>query len=383
MSSSLLEPFDLRGLHLPNRVVMAPMTRSRAISGAADAMTEQYYTQRASAGLIVTEGSPISREGTGYVGTPGIWADDQVDGWRRVTDAVRDRGGRMFVQLWHVGRASHVSLQPDGRAPVSSVEKDGDTLHAYRTDGTFGRVASSMPRALTTAEIPRLVDDFATATDNAVRAGFHGVEIHGATRYLFEQFLNSAFNDRSDRYGTRTVTDRLRFVLDVVDAAIDRLDAGRVGIRLSPFSTVGNMPVDEHADETYRALIQELSDRELAYISLHDTSYIDPTLGRRVQTFLREIRGHTGSTPFMLAGGLTPRTAADLIDDGVIDLAAFGRAYIGNPDLVERLGTQAALTEADPETFYEGGAAGYTDYPPADAQTLDTADYAPSDEPAR
>lgn len=362
----LFESVDLRGLVLPNRVVMAPMTRSRAVSGVPDNLTVQYYAQRASAGLIVTEGSPISQEGTGYVATPGLWTGEQVAGWHRVTDAVRNRHGRMFVQLWHVGRASHVSLQRDGRAPVSSTAKAGDSLHAYRSDGTFGRVPSSPPRALHTGEIARVADDFAAAAGNADAAGFDGVEIHAATRYLFEQFLNAAFNDRTDRYGARRLSDRLRFTLEVVDAVADRVGFARVGVRLSPFSTVGNMPVDDRAEETYRALVRELSDRRLAYIHVHDTSYLDDSVSTRMHAFIRQAREDRAGMAMILAGGLTPETASNSIEDGLIDLAAFGRSYISNPDLVERFRSGGELLSADPATFYGGGAHGYVDYPAAE-----------------
>jgi NADH:flavin oxidoreductases, Old Yellow Enzyme family len=243
VTQQLFAPFELRGLKLPNRVVMAPMTRARALEEVPDDLTVRYYAQRASAGLIVSEGAPVSREGTGYLFTPGLYTSEQVVGWQRVTDAVRSRGGRIFAQLWHVGRASHVSLQAEGSAPVSSVAKaSGDMAFAYRPDGTPGRVPASVPRALRTDEIARVASDFAVAAANADRAGFHGVELHAATQYLFEQFLNSRLNDRTDWYGGRTVADRIRFTLEVTDAVVEQIGASRVGIRISPFSTVGNMP---------------------------------------------------------------------------------------------------------------------------------------------
>ena len=371
MNRALLEPVDLRGLTLPTRVVMAPMTRSRATTGVPDDLTVRYYEQRASAGLMISEGSPISQEGSGWMFTPGLHSDDQVAGWRRVTEAVRARHGHIFAQLWHVGRASHISLQADGRAPVSSTTKDGDTAFACRSDGTPGFITSSKPRALGTGEVARVVGDFVVAAGNADAAGFHGVEIHGATRYLFEQFLNAAFNDRTDRYGARTLTDRLRFMLEVVDAVSDRVGASRVGVRLSPFSTVGNMPVDDLAEETYRALVRELAARELAYVHIHDTSRLGSlvddgddggVLSARIQDFLVGVRPDLDGMALILAGGLTEQSATRLIDDELIDLAAFGRPYISNPDLVERFRAGAELIDADPATFYVGGAEGYIDY---------------------
>ncbi len=374
MTRGLFDPVDLRGLVLPTRIVMAPMTRARATTGAPDDLTVKYYRQRASAGLIISEGAPISPEGNGWLHTPGLHTGEQLAGWRRVTDAVRARQGRVFAQLWHVGRGSHVSLQPGGRPPVSSTTKDGDTTYALRPDGTPGFIPASKPRALTTAEIARVVDDFAAAAGNADAAGFHGVEIHGATRYLFEQFLNAAFNDRTDRYGAHTLGDRLRLMLEVVDAVSGRVGAHRVGVRLSPFSTVGNMPVDDQAEHTYRALVRELADRKLAYVHIHNTSPLE-TLpvadhsirNARILDFLKRIRTDLDGMAVILAGGLTRQSATRLLEDELIDLAAFGRPYIANPDLVERLRADAELAEVDPTVFYGGGAAGYVDYPAADA----------------
>lgn len=373
MTTSLLHAFDLRGLTLPNRVVMAPMTRARATTGVPDQLTAEYYAQRASAGLIISEGAPVSPEGNGWLFSPGFHTPEQVAGWQGVTAAVRARSGRIFAQLWHVGRSSHVSLQAGGRAPVSSTTKGGDTTFARTPEGTLGFIPTSPPRALRTDEIPRLVQDFVTAAANADAAGFHGVEIHGATRYLFEQFLNAAFNDRTDRYGVRTLTDRLRLILEVVDAVAGLLGPSRVGVRLSPFSTVGGMPVDELADQTYRALVRELADREVAYVHIHNTvpfesfsGHGDSIRGAQVRALLEEVRPDLGSTAMVLAGGLSEQSASQLVDDGVVDLAAFGRPFISNPDLVERLGSGAALAEADPSRFYGGAAGGYTDYPRAD-----------------
>ncbi|GAB7042520.1 MULTISPECIES: nitroreductase/quinone reductase family protein [Catenuloplanes] len=369
MTDNLFDGFDLRGLELPNRVVMAPMTRARAVTEAPDDLTVRYYRQRAGAGLIVTEGSPVSHEGTGYLFTPGLYTEEQTAGWRRVTTAVRERGGRIFAQLWHVGRASHVSLQPGGAAPVSATSRaSGYTAFAYQPDGVPGRVPASAPRALRTAEVARVADDFATAAANADAAGFHGVELHAATQYLFEQFLNAEVNDRTDRYGARTVADRIRFTLEVVDAVTARLGSHRVGIRLSPFSTVGNMPPDDRTEETYLALGTELAARDLAYVHLIDTSVFvadDSSLARQVHGLLHRLRPMLGRTPVILAGGLTQRSATALIGRGVIDLAAFGRPFISNPDLVERFRDGIPLVTADPETFFGGGEAGYVDYPPA------------------
>jgi N-ethylmaleimide reductase len=376
MTRGLLEPVDLRGLVLPTRIVMAPMTRSRAMRGVPDDLTVRYYEQRASAGLIVSEGSPVSQEGTGWVYTPGLYTDEHVAGWRRVTEAVRARDGRIFAQLWHVGRASHVALQADGQAPVSSTAKDGDVTFALTPEGIPGFIPTSPPRALETGEVARVVDDFVAAAGNADAAGFHGVEIHGATRFLFEQFLNAAFNDRTDRYGAGSLADRLRFTLEVVDGVSGRVGASRVGVRISPFSTIGNMPVDDQAEETYRALVRELADRGLAYVHIHDTSYAEGLPGEstpsaQIRGFLERVRPDLGGMAMVLAGGLTRDSATGLIDDELIDLAAFGRPYISNPDLVERFGAGAELNDADPDTFYGGAGEGYVDYPAADPPRVD------------
>ncbi|MTD56075.1 alkene reductase [Amycolatopsis sp. RM579] len=350
---------------------MAPMTRARALTEVPDDLTVRYYEQRASAGLIVTEGAPISQEGTGYLFTPGLYTDEQVAGWRRVTDAVRRRDGRIFAQLWHVGRASHVSLQADGAPPVSaSAKASGDTAFAYQEDGTPGRVVASTPRALRADEIPRVAADFAAAAVNANAAGFHGVELHAATQYLFETFLNAEVNDRTDRYGGGNVADRIRFTLEVVDAVVEQLGADRVGIRLSPFSTVGSMPVDPKQEETYLALSRELAARDLAYVHYIDTSIFLPeddggALTRQVRALLHAVRQELGDTPLVLAGGLTQESATELIDSGLIDLAAFGRPYISNPDLVERFHGGVPLATPDPATFFGGDATGYVDYPVA------------------
>ena len=366
MTRDLLGPTDLRGLALPTRVVMAPMTRARALGGSPDELTVRYYEQRAGAGLIISEGSPISQEGNGWIHTPGLYTSEQIAGWGHVTEAVRARDGRIFAQLWHTGRSSHVSLQAEGQPPVSSTAKGGDTTYALQPDGTLGFVPSSMPRALATREIARVVDDFAGAASNADAAGFHGVEIHGATRYLCEQFLNAVFNDRTDRYGAGNLEDRLRFTLEVVDAVSDRVGASRVGVRISPFSTVGNMPADDLADETYRALVRELATREIAYVHIHDTSWAESAVGDtpspRIRRFLEQVRPDLGDTAMILAGGLTEESASELIRDDLIDLAAFGRPYIANPDLVERLRAGADLVDPDASMFYGGEAEGYVDY---------------------
>ena len=369
--SSLFTPFSLGGLALPNRIVMAPLTRSRAKTDAADALTALYYTQRATAGLIVSEGTPISREGQGYLFNPGIFTAEQVAGWRSVTDSVHSVDGRMFAQLWHVGRVSHTSLQPDGRAPVSASDRVANGALAFARDaaGEPAFVAASQPRALATEEVRRIVEDFAQAARNAIDAGFDGVEIHGANGYLHEQFLNPHVNDRTDRYTGLTIAGRIAFTLEVVDAVARRIGPSRVGIRISPYGRLFDMPAYDETEATYLALASELAHRRIAYLHVMDQSGFD-TGAMTVDSlppqrpFWNKLREAFSSGAIILAGGMTRERAEALIDEGTIDLAAFGQAFIGNPDLVRRLRDGLPLATPDKSTFYGGDARGYTDYPP-------------------
>lgn len=378
--SSLFTPFSLGGLTLPNRIVMAPLTRSRAKTNAADALTALYYTQRATAGLIVSEGTPISREGQGYLFNPGIFSPEQVAGWRTVTESVHSVEGRMFAQLWHVGRVSHTSLQQGARAPVSASDRSASGALAYARDasGKPAFVATSQPRALTTAEVQRVVGDFARAAQNAIDAGFDGVEIHGANGYLHEQFLNPRVNNRTDRYTGATVVGRLAFTLEVVDAVAERIGPSRVGIRVSPYGRLFDMPAYDETEATYLALAAELARRRIAYLHVMDQSGFDSGAmaveGLPPQRpFWDKLRETFSSGAIILAGGMTRARAEALIDNGTIDLAAFGQAFIGNPDLVRRLRDGLPLTTADKSTFYGGDATGYTDYPPYRARDIASA----------
>lgn len=361
--SALFQPFDLRGLALRNRIVMAPMTRSRVPRTVPDALTATYYGQRAGAGLIVTEGAQVSEQARGYLFTPGLYGRAQVEGWKGVTEAVHARGGAVFAQLWHVGRVAHCSVQPGDRAPVSSTATaaQGVLAFGYREDGTPGQMPASTPRALATDEIPGVTADFVAAARNAIEAGFDGIEIHGANGYLFEQFINGGLNTRDDRYGGADIGNRLRFVLETLDAVADAIGAHRTGIRLSPFNRLFDMPAFEGEAGTWLALAGELARRELAYVHLSNREAILEGAGRG---FLEAFRKACGSTPLVLAGRYTRELAEADLDADIADLVAFGRPFIANPDLVERLRNGWPLAEADPSTFYGGGAAGYTDYPP-------------------
>ncbi|MCG5249408.1 alkene reductase [Methylorubrum extorquens] len=370
--SKLFSSFDLSGRTLRNRVAMAPLTRSRAPNDVADERIALYYTQRATAGLIVSEGTPISREGQGYLFNPGIFTPEQVAGWRLTTQSVHAVGGCIFAQLWHVGRVSHPSIQEGGRAPVSATTKvaAGATAFGYDEAGKPGFVAAATPRPLDTEEVGRVVADFAQAAANAVEAGFDGIEIRGANGYLVEQFLNPLVNDRTDRYGADTMESRLRFALEVVDAVSARIGVHRVGIRISPYGQLFDMPHYADMDETYAALVAELGRRGLAYVHVMDQSgfVMGDTVGEpfadRLQRLLRQFRRDLPRTAIILAGGMTRERAEALLDAGTIDLAAFGQPFIANPDLVERLRNGWPLTQPDRATYYGGGAAGYVDYAP-------------------
>lgn len=367
--TSLFSPFQMAGTALANRVVMAPMTRSRNPDRIANALTAQYYSQRASAGLIISEGTPVTRSGQGYIGVPGIWSDEQVGGWSTVTAAVHAAGGRIFAQIWHVGRMSHSSLQPDGGAPVSAsavpvAASPYSMAFIEQADGSTARVPPTPPRALETAEVQQLVQVFAEAAANAVQAGFDGIEIHAANGYLFEQFLNPNVNQRTDQYGGSR-ENRVRFALEVVDAVAARIGAGKTGIRVSPNGFVFDMQPYDDNTETYLQLARELAARNIAYLHLSDNGAGDGAPHAIDKDLLTQLRAAFPG-PLILAGKMTKERAKSLLDDGLIDLAAFGQPFIANPDLVERLRNDLPLTEPDRDTYYGGDEHGYTDYPLAD-----------------
>jgi N-ethylmaleimide reductase len=374
--NNLFKTFDLSGRQLRNRVVMAPLTRSRAQRDVADERVALYYAQRATAGLIVSEGTPISREGQGYLFNPGIFTAEQIAGWRLTTDSVHAVGGRIFAQIWHVGRVSHTSIQEGGRAPVSASSKQavGATAFGYDEKGEPNLVETSVPRQLATDEVSRIVQDFSQAAENAVEAGFDGVEIHGANGYLFEQFMNPLVNDRTDQYAAQSMTDRLRFTLEVVDAVIARIGANRVGIRISPYGQLFDMPLHPEIDQTYMTLARELGARRLAYVHVMNQSGFavgNTQVGGGSESgfdaLLRTIKALLPETALILAGGMTRERAEKMISAGTIDLAAFGTNFISNPDLVARLQNDWPLSPPDRATFYGGTAKGYIDYPPYEA----------------
>ncbi|WP_181708615.1 alkene reductase [Chthonobacter rhizosphaerae] len=351
----LFSPVRLGAIELANRVVMAPLTRSRADKDdAVTDLTVEYYRQRASAGLIVTEGSPISRQGKGYAYTPGIFTDLQVERWRKVTDAVHAAGGRIVIQLWHVGRISHPDLQADGALPVapSAVRPEGKAF----TEAGFKDLVT--PRALAASELPGILDDFRRATVNARRAGFDGVEIHGANGYLLDQFLKDKTNRRTDAYGG-SVENRMRFPLEVVDAVVGAWDKDHVGIRISPVSPANDID-DSDPKAVFVPFVEALSARGLAYLHVIEGATGGPRdLGGWDPRDLRSV--FKGA--WMGNNSYDRDLAMEAVATGEADVVAFGRPFIANPDLVERLRRNAPLAEPDRATFYGGDAKGYTDYP--------------------
>jgi len=361
--NKLFNSYSTGDITLANRIVMAPMTRSRARTGdIADDLTAKYYCQRASAGLIITEGSQISIQAQGYLYTPGIYSTEQVEGWKKTTQAVHKKGGKIFIQLWHVGRISHVSLQENGEAPVSSVavSAKNSTCYAYDENGVAGPIKVSPPRALSSNEIGSIVQDYVKAAKNAIDAGFDGVEIHAANGYLIEQFINGALNTRDDEYGGESIENRLRFVLELTDAVSQAIGAGRTGIRLAPFGRLFDMHPFNGEEDTWLTLAAELATRELSYVHLSDQQ----TLGEQAipEGFIEKFRKAYDGT-LIIAGGFTKQLAEKYLLEEKADLIAFGRPYIANPDLVERLKNDWPLNEVNRATMYGGSEEGYTDYP--------------------
>ena len=361
-SNSLLTSYHLGEIELPNRIIMAPLTRSRAGEGNVPTeLNAEYYRQRASAGLIISEGTQISPQGVGYPDTPGIYSDAQVEGWKKVTDAVHKEGGRIFAQLWHVGRVSH-PMYHGGEKPVapSPVKPDGNV---YTHEGMKEYVA---PRALKTEEIPGIIDDYRRAARNAMEAGFDGVEIHGANGYLIEQFIKDGTNLRDDKYGG-SVENRARFAFEVVQAVSQEIGAQKTGIRLSPSGTTQGI-TDSNPKHTYTYLIAKLDKCDLAYLHLMepqtDVSNKQNYL-KNVAAYFREIYRGTLITNVEY----DRESGMQAINNGTADLVAYGRLFLANPDLPERFAKNAELNEPNRQTFYGGSEEGYTDYPFLEQQT--------------
>lgn len=366
---SLFSPVRLGNLTLKNRIVFPPLTRQRSVQPgdiASDLMAT-YYGQRASAGFMVSEGTQIEPRGQGYAWTPGIYTPEQIDGWRKVTDAVHAQGGVIFAQLWHVGRVSHHALQPDGNAPIapSAIQTTSSKAFIETGAGTGELVAPSMPRAVTVPEIKALVQLYATAASNAIAAGFDGVEIHAANGYLVNQFISEHANQRDDEYGG-SLENRLRFLREIVEAVSQAIGADRLGVRFTPLFTttdedrvyIGMVEKDPH--QTYIEAIKVLENAGVAYVSIAEADWDNaPDLP---ETFRRDVRS-IFSGRIIYAGRYTAERGARLVEAGLADLIAFGRPFIANPDLPARIVNGWPLNPVNPATLYGGTEAGLTDYP--------------------
>lgn len=360
--SVLFESYNLSGKLLRNRIVMAPMTRSRAVDTIPNDLTVLYYSQRASAGLIISEGLPVSPQARGYLFTPGIYNEEQVSGWKKVTDQVHKAGSTMFAQLWHVGRVSHKSIQPNQAAPVSSSNLVAKNTMAYGYDENNqpNAIQASEPQGLTIEGVKQTQQDFVNAAKNAIKAGFDGVEIHGANGYLFEQFINPTANNRSDVYGG-SIENRLRMLLETIDAVSAEIGSNKVAVRIAPFGRLFDMHGFADEKETWIKLAEELSQRNLAYVHLSDQS----TLGAEgiPEGFPQAFRTRYKGT-LIAAGGFTKDSALNAINNNEVDLVAFGRPFISNPDLVERMQNDWPITIPDRVAFYgDQGEKGYVDFP--------------------
>ena len=361
----LFEKISFGSIQLSNRLVMAPLTRMRSSQpgNIPNALMATYYAQRATAGLIVSEATQVSQQGQGYPGTPGIHSSEQTEGWKLVTSAVHNAGGKIVAQLWHVGRISHRSHQPGNALPVapSAIKPEGGTFSA-----DWQQVAFETPRALETSEIAGIVEDYRKAAQNAKDAGFDGVEVHGANGYLLDQFLQDGSNQRVDQYGG-SIENRARFLLEVVDAVSSVWGIDKIGVRLSPYGTFNDMK-DSDPVALFTYVLAQLSQRSIAYVHLIEPRSSGAGGGDGVVEnvpdtavlFRKAFKGM-----LLSAGGYNPDNAKEVVEAGLADAVAFGRFYISNPDLPRKIKEGIPLTKYDRSTFYGGGEKGYTDYPSA------------------
>jgi len=351
--TSLYDPLVLGGMKLKNRVFMAPLTRNRATpSGVPGPWTSKYYSQRASAGLIVTEATQISPMGKGYINTPGIHSEEHIAGWKEVVDAVHRSGGRLFLQLWHVGRISHSSLLPGNASPVapSAIKARAQTVVST------GFVDVSEPRTLSVAEIQQTIEDYGRAASNARAAGFDGVEIHAANGYLIDQFLKSQSNVRADAYGGSAL-NRVRFLAEVVEAVLNVWDPRRVGVRISPFGTFNDM-ADANPAETFACVVDTLNGHQPGYLHVVE----DPIPTAHKADFYRHLRSAWKGI-YVANADYDAERGERAIRDGFADAVAYGRLFLANPDLPARLSVRAPLNTPDGKSFYGGDEHGYVDYP--------------------
>ncbi|WP_236980734.1 alkene reductase [Membranihabitans maritimus] len=353
-----LQELTSKDLHLKNKIVMAPMTRSRAINNLPNDLMATYYGQRASVGLIITEGTSPSPNGLGYSSIPGIYSNLQTDKWKKISTTVHKKEGKIFMQLMHTGRISHKENMPEGArilAP-SAVRPSGEMW----TDQS-GMQPFPIPEAMSLEDINQSINEFTQAAENAINAGFDGIELHGANGYLLEQFLNPEVNKRNDTFGG-SLENRIRYVYEVTKAVVQRIGAKKVGIRLSPFNTFNDMPLYDNVYETYQHLVEKLNSLDINYIHLVEGPSLNQDNGPSLLSKIREIFSNT----IILNGGYDLERAEHAISSGQADLISFGRPLISNPDFVERLKNQWDIAEANPATFYSPGEKGYTDYPTFD-----------------
>ncbi len=366
--TKLFEPTKLGDISIANRIVMAPLTRNRSPNAVPNELNVKYYAQRATAGLIITEATAITHQGQGYANVPGLYSKEALDGWKKVTDAVHANGGKIVVQMWHVGRISHTTLQPNGGKPVSSTSRRAENSKTYlvNNDGAGGFADVSEPRALETAEIPGVVEDYRKAARAAIDAGFDGVEIHGANGYLIDQFLRGDINDRTDQYGG-SIENRARFLFEVVDAVTREVGAGRTAIRISPVTPSGDAS-DAAPQQLFTHVIEGLAKYGLAYIHVIEGQ----TGGKRdflpfdYDALHAAYKAAGGKAGWMLNNAYTREMAIEAVESGKADVVAFGKPFISNPDLVRRLKENAPLAQWNQATLYGGGAEGYADYPTLD-----------------
>ena len=367
--SNLFEPVTIGSIALANRIAMAPLTRNRSPNSIPGDLTATYYAQRATAGLLISEGTPITQQGQGYADVPGLYKPESLAGWRKVTDAVHAAGGKIVAQIWHVGRISHTSLQQNGGAPVapSAITAKSKT-YIINPDGTGAFVETSAPRALTLDEIPGILEDYRRAARAAVdEAGFDGVEIHAANGYLIDQFLRSGTNHRDDAYGG-SIENRTRFLFEVAQTVATEIGGGRTGIRLSPV-TPANDAFDPEPQPLFNRAVERLASLNLAFIHVVEGAtggprdYMQGDNAFDYVALKAAYRKAGGTGAWMVNNGYTGEMARHAVESGYADLVSFGRPFISNPDLVRRLKDNAPLNELDGTTLYGGGAKGYTDYP--------------------
>jgi len=367
--AKLFQPTQIGDIALKNHIVMAPLTRNRSPGAIPNDLNVEYYRQRATAGLIITEATAITHQGQGYANVPGLYSKEALDGWKRVTDAVHAEGGKIVVQMWHVGRISHTELQPNGGKPVSSTNRIAKAkTYLVSADGTGAFADTSEPRALEASEIPGIIEDYRKAARAAIDAGFDGVEIHGANGYLLDQFMRDGVNDRTDEYGG-SIENRARFTFQVVETVTREIGARRTAIRISPVTPSGES-YDSNPQALFTHVVEGLAKYDLAYIHVvegqtggeRDYRQGDnPSFDYKALRAAYEKAG--GKAAWMVNNGYNRDMAIETVENGTADLVAFGKPFISNPDLVERLKKNLPLNTPDQSTFYGGGAKGYIDYP--------------------